>query len=90
MITALVGAIAIYSTLIMVTAQTRHARFYQQRASAILAAEAGLAWAMARLRDDPAYCGTPDPAPINGMSVDVSISNCTVDAPKQIQAHVQY
>ena len=94
---ALVSVLAVYTMLFLATAQAGQTRFYRQRLQVGYAsAEAALVWAQARLQADPSYCGTPDPPPINGVTVDVQVFNVgstTVCTPgvgqKRLVAHIQ-
>lgn len=94
---ALVSATAVYTMLLLATAQAGQARFYRQRLQVGYAsAEAALVWAQERLRVDPTYCGDPDPPVINGVQVDVrvfdagSTTACTPGVgQKTIMAHIE-
>ena len=56
------------------------------RLQARYAAEAGLVWAMQHLWVDDAYCGDPDPSPINGCTVNIEVTNCNDKNNRQIRA----
>jgi Tfp pilus assembly protein PilX len=94
---ALVSAIAVYTVMLLATAQAGQSRFYRQRLQiGYASAEAALVWAQERLRVEPTYCGDPDPPAINGVTVDVRVfdaGSTTVCTPgtgqKTITAHIE-
>jgi len=73
---ALVAAISIYAILFMASSQARQAAFNASSIRARYAAEVGLVWAQQQLHDNPAYCGTPPPPPVSGMTPLVTMTNC--------------
>lgn len=93
-LSALVGAIASYTLLAASVAQARHARLFQTRAPAVYAAEAGLVWARAQLRNNPTWsspAGNTDVA-INGANVDIIMPVCENNPceSRRLQARVVY
>jgi Tfp pilus assembly protein PilX len=79
---ALITAIALYAILMMASSQARQAAFTASRLRARYAAEIGLVWAQQRLRDNPAYCGDPDPPVVGGVAIDVVMTDCGTPNPK--------
>ncbi len=88
---AVVFAIAAFALLTITLSSRKQARdVHQQRVRAHYAAEAGLVWAMQRLWVNPAYCGSPGPPQIDGMTVTVTVSNCGAGNVHTLQATVSY
>ena len=85
MITALLAAITSYAVLQLSVAYARQGRFFINRTPYRYAMEAGIVWAQDRLWSNPAFCSNAgvDPAgaaapdlTVNGISVDVVVTNC--------------
>lgn len=90
LLSSLVFSIASLAMLSMATSHTQASRHEADKLRARYAAEAGLVWAMERLWVNPAYCGVPDPPPINGLAVDVSVTNCGTMSNQMVSAKVSY
>ncbi|MBI3322043.1 MAG: hypothetical protein HYZ91_07245 [Candidatus Omnitrophica bacterium] len=89
MVTALFSAVAVYIVLFMTFSESAQSKFYRLRLPAQSAAEAGIIWAQQRLWVNPSYCGFPDPPPMNGFTVNVTMTNCGTPTPT-IHARVDY
>ena len=89
-ITAVVAAIASLTVLQIAIHQARHAKFHHDRTRTRYAAEVGVVWAQQRLLNNPGYCGAPDPPVIDGMTVDVTVTNCGAGNAHAINATVVY
>jgi len=87
---ALIFAVAAFGVMTLSVSRSQTSGRQAHRLKAQYAAEAGLVWATQRLWRDQAYCGTPDPPAINGMSVDVTVINCGAGHTHALIAKVLY
>ena len=96
LMTAVIFSVAAFAVLTMaLSGQQRLKVLSKDHLSAQYAAEAGVVWVMQRLWNDPTYCAnnTPLPSPpnpINGLTVNVTVTNCGANNPHQINAKVIY
>ena len=90
MIIAVIGAFTSYAVLQITIDQALHAKFHHDRTQARYAAEVGIVWAQQRLLYDETYCGAIGPPLINGMAVDVTVTNCGIGNQHTISATVIY
>ena len=89
-LTAILAAIASFAVLQLAIAYSLQGRFFVNRTPYRYAAEAGLVWAQEQLWNNPAYCGAPDPPVINGVTVDVTVTNCGAGNVHTISANAVY
>mgnify|MGYP001576767448 CR=1 FL=1 len=92
LMTALFSAIAVYTLMLMTLSQARHATFFQDRAVAVNAAEAGLIWAQQQLWVTPTLCGSLTvPAALFDppVTVTVNITDCSSPV-RTLKAQVSY
>ena len=89
-LTAILAAIASFAVLQLAIAYSLQGRFFVNRTPYRYAAEAGLVWAQEQLWNNPAYCGAPDPPVINGVTVDVTVTNCGAGNSHTITANAVY
>ena len=75
-ITAILCSVACLTILQLAIAYAMQGRFFINRTPYRYATEAGIVWAQSQLSNNPAYCGAPDPPAINGVAVDVTVTNC--------------
>jgi hypothetical protein len=84
------ASISAYAVLMLARSQALQARFYRERVRGRYTAEAGIVWAQQRLWNDPTYCGSPDPPVMDGLAIDVSVTNCGVANTHVISSKVTY
>lgn len=89
-IVALLCAIACLAVLQLAIGYARQGRFFINRTPYRFATEAGIVWAQEQLWANPAYCGNPDPPVINGVTVDVAVTNCGAGNVHTISAKATY
>ena len=89
MMALIFGAVAA-GALMLSASRSQTSGLQAHRLKAQYAAEAGLVFAMQRLWKDPAYCGNPDPPVLNGLNVDVTVSNCGSGNTHTVSAKVTY
>ncbi len=89
MLAALIATIASYAMLAVAVSRARQARFYRDRLPARYAAEAAVVRAQQRLWTTPGYCGELGLV-IGGVTVDVTVSDCTPGNPKTVSAKAIY
>ncbi|MBI4322761.1 MAG: hypothetical protein HY596_00620 [Candidatus Omnitrophica bacterium] len=87
---ALIFAVAAFGVMTLSVSRSQTSGLQAHRLKAQYAAEAGLVWAMQRLWQDQAYCGEQDPPPINGLTVDVTVTNCGPGNTHTLSAKVLY
>ncbi len=90
LLSSLVFSVASLAVLTMASSRAQATHRDATKLRARYAAEAGLVWAMERLWVNPAYCGVPDPPPINGLTVDVNVTNCGTGNNQAVTATVTY
>lgn len=91
-VTALIASVASFGALLLAMSHAQTGDAQLDRLRAQYAAEAGLVWAQQKLWANPAYCGTPDPPAINGLTVNVIVddSHCVAGTAHRLQAKVTY
>ena len=89
-LTALLCAIACLAVLQLAIGYARQGRFFVNRTPYRFATEGGIVWAQEQLWVNPNYCGNPDPPVINGVTVDVSVTNCGAGNIHTITAKASY
>ena len=87
---ALIFAVAAFGVMTMSVSRSQTYGRQTHRLKAQYAAEAGLVWATQRLWSNQAYCGVPDPPPVNGMNIDVTVTNCGAGRTHALTAKVLY
>ncbi len=87
--TALIASFASLAVLQLAISQTQHAKFHHDRTRSRYAAEAGIVYAQQQLLANPGYCGTGG-LDINGISVDVTVTDCGAGKAHTVSAKVVY
>ncbi|MBI4342305.1 MAG: hypothetical protein HY599_02935 [Candidatus Omnitrophica bacterium] len=89
-ITAFLCAVASYAVLQLAIAYARQGQFFVNRTPYRYATEAGVVWAQEQLWNNANYCGNPDPPVINGVAIDVTVTNCGAGNVHTITAKATY
>ena len=87
---ALIFAVAAFGVMTLSVSRSQTSALQAHRLKAQYAAEAGLVWGMQRLWRDQTYCGETDPPTLNGLNVDVTVTNCGPGNTHTLSAKVLY